>query len=157
MKQRFRWSLFLVAILLFLAAPIALAYTSASGQVNDGNGNPWTHGGTVECRSNVGNILLGSGTIQPDGSWSVTLASPSAATCVIDPAAGPNGDPASFNCSVPGGGGGGVQDYSCGAGSTNTGPNAVTLTSLSANGAGPGWLLVATAILSGVFAWWRRR
>lgn len=149
--------LVLVGALLLLGVPVALAYTSASGQVNDGNGDAWTHGGTVVCVQNSTQVQIGSGTVNADGSWSVTLGSPAAATCTIDPAAGPAGDPAPFTCAIPGGGGGGVQDYSCGAGSTGTGPNAVSLSGFAGGSPVWGWALAAAAVVGGVFTWLRRR
>jgi hypothetical protein len=157
MKNRVKWSMLLVVVALFVAAPVVLAYTSASGQVNDANGNPWTWGGTVVCRTNATNAQVGTGNINPDGSWSVTLGSPAALTCTIDPAAGPEGDPAPFTCAVPGGGGGGVLNYSCGATSTGTGPNAVSLSRFGGQGIAPVWVLVPAVLVAGALAWWRRQ
>lgn len=145
------------AILLLLVVPVALAYTSASGQVNDVNGNPWTHGGTIVCVQNSSQAVIGNGTINPDGSWSVTLGSPAAATCTIDPAPGPNGDPASFTCAIPGGGGGGVQDYACAPTNIPTGPNAVTLSSFAGQPFLWGWIVASTAVIGGAVVWLRRK
>ncbi len=140
-----------------MTAPVALAYTGVQGLVVDGYGNPWTYGGTVTCVQNTTGVTLGTGTIQPDGTWFVYIGSPNAVTCTIDPAPGPGGDPASFTCSVPGGGGGGVQVYDCGTGSTGTGPNAVTLTGFGATGLPAGiFALVLSAVVGGVVVWRRR-
>ena len=138
----------LTIVTLLVLVPVALAYTSASGRVVDANGNPWTYGGTVVCVQNTNQVVIGSGVVNPDGTWSVTLGSPSAATCTIDPAAGPGGDPASFTCAIPGGGGGGVQDYSCGDQSTGTSPTAVSLSSFSGSGMAWGWLIVPVAAVA---------
>lgn len=148
-----------IIVLWLISAPAVLAYTGVIGQVNDGYGNPWTHGGTVTCVQNATGVTLGTGTIQPDGSWYVYIGSPSAATCTIDPAAGPAGDPAPYTCAVPGGGGGGVQDYNCGPGSTGTGPNAVVLSGASAAAGLPAGLVLAGlgAVAAAAAAWRRGR
>ncbi len=149
--------LLLASVLLLVVVPVALAYTSASGVVKDANGNPWTHGGTVVCVQNSTQAQIGTGTVNPDGTWSVNLGSPAAATCTVDPAAGPAGNPASFTCAIPGGGGGGVRNYDCGAGSTGTGPNAVSLLSLGARSSDWGWAAATAVVIAGAFAWLRRR
>ena len=157
MKKRVPWLLVFVTALLVIAVPVALAYTSASGQVTDANGDPWTYGGTVVCRQNSNNVVIGQGTINPDGTWSVTLGSPAAATCTIDPAAGPAGDPDPLTCAIPGGGGGGVQDYPCGPQSTGTGPNAVTLSGFAGSPLAFGWVLIPAGLIAALALWRRLR
>jgi hypothetical protein len=158
MKRRLPLALLFVALLVIVAVPVALAYTSASGTVTDANGDPWPYGGTVECRTVATNALVGSGALQPDGSWSVTLGSPAAINCTIDPAPGPNGDPGPIVCAVPGGGGGGVQNYSCGPLSTGSGPLAVSLSGFAGGSALSGWMLAPlAAVTAGVLALLRRR
>lgn len=158
MNKRLRVTL-LVTILIFGAATTALAYTGVLGSVVDANGDPWTYGGEVVCVQSATNVELGRADIQPDGSWYVFIGSPSAATCTIDPAAGPSGDPAPYTCDVPSGGGGGVLDYDCGEGSTGTGPNAVVLSGLGAAAGMPAGALVLalSAVLGGAAVWLRRR
>lgn len=157
MRTRLKWSLLLVVILLVVAVPVALAYTSAKGQVNDALGNPWTHGGTVSCVQNSSGVNIGTGTIGATGAWTVNLGSPAAATCTIDPAAGPAGDPAPYTCAIPGGGGGGVLVYDCGAHSTGTGPNAVSLAGFSGRGLTYAWALIPAGLVVGALLWLRRR
>ncbi len=149
----------LVAAMLFMAVPVVLAYTAVEGQVNDAYGDPWTHGGTVDCVQDSTGISVGSGTINPDGSWSVPIGSPSKLTCTIDPAAGPSGDPEPYVCNVPPAGGGGVQVYSCEPGSTNTGPNAVSLSSFTGAGLplGAGAVAAVSALVGSALIWRRRR
>ena len=48
-----------LALMLLVAVPVALAYSSASGQVNDANGDPWTYGGTISCVQNTTGIVVG--------------------------------------------------------------------------------------------------
>lgn len=151
-------SLLLVAVIAVLTTAAAFAYTGVYGVVQDVYGNPWTHGGTVTCVQNVTGVTLGTGTIQPDGTWYVFIGSPNAVTCTIDPAPGPAGDPSPYTCNVPGGGGGGVKDYDCGPGSTGTGPNAVTLAGFGATSLPAGvFALVLSVVVGGAAAWWRRR
>lgn len=150
----------LVAAVLFMAVPIALAYTAVVGQVNDAYGDAWTHGGTVDCVQDSNGISVGSGTINPDGSWSIPVGSPSKLTCTIDPAAVPGGgDPDPYVCNVPPAGGGGVQVYSCEPGDTNTGPNAVSLSSFTGAGLplGAGALAAVSALVGSALVWRRRR
>jgi len=149
----------LVAAMLFMAVPVVLAYTAVEGQVNDVYGDPWTHGGTVDCVQDSTGISVGSGTINPDGSWLIPIASPSKLTCTIDPAAGPSGDPDPYVCYVTAGGGGGVQVFDCGAGSTNTGPNAVSLVSFAGAGLplGAGAVAAVSALVGSALVWRRRR
>lgn len=148
---------FSVLVIVALTAVVALAYTGVIGTVVDTYGDPWTYGGTVTCVQNSTGITLGTGTIQSDGTWYVFIGSPSAVTCTIDPAAGPAGDPAPFTCSVPGGGGGGVQDYDCGTASTGTGPNAVSLAGFGAAAMPAGTVALGLAALAGLAAAWKRR
>lgn len=149
----------LVAAMLFMAVPVVLAYTAVEGQVNDAYGDPWTHGGTVDCVQDSTGISVGSGTINPDGSWSVPIGSPSKLTCTIDPAAGPSGDPDPYVCYVPPAGGGGVQVYPCEPGNTNTGPNAVSLSSFTGAGLplGAGAVAAVSALVGSALIWRRRR
>jgi hypothetical protein len=158
MKRRVPTLLLFVTLLLILAVPVALAYTSATGAVTDANGNPWTHGGTVECRQIGTGVVVGTGTVAPDGTWMVYLGSPPAVDCTVDPAPGPAGDPDPIVCHVPGDNGGGVQNYECEPLDTNTGPNAVGLSSFSGAAAPFGWALAPFAVIAaGAFAWLRRR
>lgn len=149
----------LVAAMLFMAVPIALAYTAVVGQVNDAYGDPWTHGGTIDCVQDSTGISVGSGTINPDGSWSIPIASPSKLTCTIDPAAvSGGGDPDPYVCYVTADGGGGVRVFDCGAGDTNTGPNAVSLLSFTGAGLPLGaGAVAAVSALAGLSLVWRRR
>ena len=149
----------LVAAMLFMAVPVVLAYTAVEGQVNDAYGDPWTHGGTVDCVQDSTGISVGSGTINPDGSWLIPIASPSKLTCTIDPAAGPSGDPDPYVCYVPPAGGGGVQVYPCEPGNTNTGPNAVSLSSFTGAGLplGAGAVAAVSALVGSALIWRRRR
>lgn len=157
MRKLFGVSLSILVVVMVTTA-VALAYTGVQGQVVDGYGNPWTYGGTVTCVQNRTGVTLGTGTIQPDGTWFVYIGSPNAVTCTINPDPGPAGDPAPFTCNVPGGGGGGVQIYDCGTVSTGSGPNAVTLAGFGATGiSASAWVLALSAVLAGVVAWSRRR
>lgn len=147
----------LTVVALLVVVPVVLAYTSTSGRVVDAYGNPWTYGGTVVCVQNSTNAEIGSGSVSADGTWSVTLGSPAAATCTIDPAAGPYGDPPSYTCAIPGGGGGGVQDYPCGDHSTGTGPDAVSLSAFRGDASSWGWLVAPVAALGAALIWLRRK
>lgn len=120
----------LALVLLLLASPAAFAWDRANGCVVDGYGNAWTHGGTVECRQKTTNIVVGSGSIGADGCYSVFIGNGLEVTCTIDPAAGPLGDPAPYTCVVPTDTSYSPLPWDCGPGSTGTGPNAVTLSTL---------------------------
>jgi hypothetical protein len=156
MKKRVLWSLLLVVALLAIATPAALAYGSVTGQVNDGYGAAWTHGGTVSCTSTADGSSLGTGSIASNGSWSVTLSARNvAATCTIDPAAGTGGDPAAFTCPVEGTNSNNT--LSCPTTNIPNGPNAVTLASFSGSQIAPAWLLAPIGLAAAVFAWVRGR
>lgn len=157
MKRVGARAIVLTIVMLLVVVPVALAYTSVTGRVVDTYGDPWTYGGTVVCVQDATQVVIGTGTVNPDGTWLVYIGSPSKATCTVDPAAGPGGDPAPYTCAVPPAGGGGVQNYECGDHSTGTSPTAVSLSSFSGSGMAWGWLAVPVAVVAALLIVLRRK
>lgn len=119
-------------VLVVLLAPAAYAWDRVVGCVVDANGDPWTHGGTVVARQNVTGVVVGEGTIGPDGCYEVFIGNGYAVTATIDPAPGPEGDPGPQICLVPTDSNYEPEPWYCDPIDTGTGPNAITLSSLGA-------------------------
>jgi hypothetical protein len=163
-------SLILLAVLFLLLGVFvqaSLAYSTATGCVVDGYGNPWTHGGlvTVEYPAGTGNYLSYQTNLDPTTGCFDAQLWPSgdheAGTLHIDPAPGPAGDPDEFLCQVPADNTTG--NYDCGTMQTNTSPNAVVVNKMSvSSGPNPLWISIAIG-MAGLLAVlvvaviWRRR
>lgn len=154
----------IVALVLIVVTATVLAYSSATGCVVDNTGAPWTYGGdvTVEYPANSGNFISYTTTLDANGCFNAQLW-PSgvhvAGTLHIDPAAGPQGDPAEILCEIP------ADDtqtnFDCGTMSTNTGPNAVVWSGMQATTSSPLPFALAglgiAGLLIGATVWRRSR
>lgn len=158
-------ALILAITILLIAVPAALAYDSVVGCTTDGNGNPWTHGGTVTC-TRLG-ITVGSGTLGADGCYAVYIGNGPQTTCTFDFTAGPAGDPPNQTCTIPTNNSNPPVPYTNCNPSTGTGPNAVTMVkwpqAVPAPAAAPSnnpalaWLLLPVGLLAGGALFWRRQ
>lgn len=158
----------LVLVLAAAMAPAAFAYDRAEGCTVDAYGNPWTWGGTVTCYSAFSlqppftPIVVGSGSLDANGCFSVFIGNGPAVTCVVDFNPGPNGDPADAVCQVPRDSSYLPQPWDCGPIDTGTGPNAINLRSMEATSS-PSALPLAlglvgvSALAGGVFVWRRKQ
>ena len=157
------------ALLLLLGVFVqsSLAFSSATGCVVDGYGNPWTHGGlvTVEYPAGTGNFISYQTNLDPTTGCFNAQLWPSgvhvAGTLHIDPAPGPAGDPDEILCKIPADNTTG--NYDCGTMQTKTGPNAVVVNKMTvSNSSNPLWISIAIGIAGllavlAVAVVWRRR
>lgn len=153
-------ALLVVALSAVAIVPAVFAWTPAVGCAVDGYGNPWTHGGTVTCRQNATQIVVGSGSLDANGCFSVPIGNGPAITCTIDFNPGPDGDPADATCAIPTDPNYTPQPWDCGPISTGTGPNAITLQNLEASGTSPLFVAMAglglAAAAAGALFVWKR-
>jgi LPXTG-motif cell wall-anchored protein len=153
----------LVVALAAVMAPTALAWDRAEGCTTDGYGNPWTWGGTVTCRQTFQPfIVVGQGTLDANGCFSVFIGNGHEVDCTIDYNPGPDGDPADDVCTVPTDSSYQPLPWQCSPVDTGTGPNAISLRSLDAtsSSAFPMVLgLVGLGALAGggLFVWRRKQ
>lgn len=151
----------LAALLVLGMATAAFAWTPVVGCTFDGYGNPWTHGGSVMCYREFADqqILVGSGSLDANGCFSVSIGNGPEINCYIDytPPVGGD-DPPDGVCTVPTDPNYTPEPYDCGPISTGTGPNAVALAGFGAAGMPAGTLVLAlSAVLGGAAVWLRRR
>jgi hypothetical protein len=162
----------LVVALAAVMAPTAFAWDRAEGCTVDGTdqqpGNPWTWGGTVTCRQLFQPFfVVGSGTLDANGCFSVFIGNGPAVDCTIDYNPGPNGDPADDVCSVPTDRNYQPLPWLCGPNNsgiidTGTGPNAISLRTMEATSSSALPLVLGLVGLGavaggGLFVWRRKR
>lgn len=156
MKKLIRASILVLLVSLVLAVPV-LAYTEVTGQVLDGEtSSPWLYGGTVKIYKEDAprtDITVGTCSISTvDGTFTCTYTQQVALTEIrvyVDPAAGSGGDPGPISSFFLDDG---VNGTSTGIGYvyTNTGPNAVSLSSMNGFSALALALVLPLAVLGGV-------
>jgi hypothetical protein len=150
-------SLVLAVLLLSLAVVSpALAYSGVTGTCIDNvTLAGWQHGGNVEVVGLLSNEVYGTGLLAPDGTFSIPLTTPNPdpgdvfLVITINYNIGPNGQPPQgqvIRTNVAG-----TATLDLGAIWVGTGPNAITLTDVSASGPSP-WLPVGLAAAALVFA-----
>lgn len=147
-----KFTFILVAVMMLLTAVAvtpAQAFSGVRGRVVDGEGNPWTYGGTVTIYGDVGGSYqpVGTGTLNTtSGVFNIGYTSaPDLFTTVyilIEYNAGPGGEPGTtqiefteLSSNNP---------YNAGDIDTGTGPTAITLQGINAAATG------APAVLAGV-------
>lgn len=153
----------LVLVLATAMAPTALAYDSVQGCALDAYGNPWTWGGTVTCQQTFPPyVVVGSGTLDASGCFSVFIGNGPAVTCVVDFNPGPAGDPADAVCQVPADSSYPPQPWNCDPIDTGTGPNAINLRTMEATSSSSALplalgLVGVGALAGGLFVWRRKQ
>jgi hypothetical protein len=154
----------IAGLVLIVIAVSVFAYAEVEGCVVDGaTGQPWTHGGTVTSEQN--GQPGPETTLDGNGCFSMSIGfDRTEIVIVVDPDPGPDGDPSPIDpyCTVPADPGG-QGTYTCSDMATDTGPNAVTWTVVSAN-TSAGFPLEAAAfgflaliLAGGGIALWRQQ
>lgn len=151
-----------VGVLLLTFVPAAFAWTPVVGCTFAGTDitplGPWTYGGTVTARQTATNVVVGSGVLDANGCYSVTIGNGPQLTVTIDFTPGPGGDPADQTCIVPTDPNYTPAPYQCAPIYTGSGPNAVSLSAFGATGVPAGAAVAALGLtLGGFVAWLRRR
>jgi hypothetical protein len=131
-----------VGLLTLLCASTVLAYTPVVGctfaGTPDAPAGPWLFGGTVTARQNATDVVVGSGTLDANGCFSVPIGNGPSLTVTIDFTPGPGGDPADQYCTVPTDPDYTPEPYECSPIYTQTTPNAVSIATFTAAPLQPG-------------------
>lgn len=164
----------MVTVLLLFSASAALAYSPVTGCVTTGTaGDPgpaWPYGGTVTAWQTVSKVVVGTGTLDANGCFSVTIGNGPEVQVSIEFNSGPNGTPADIctpvgsktptncQCTVPTDNNYTMVPYACGPIYSGTGPNAVSMLGFGATpSATAPALLGLVTVLGAAVAFLRRR
>ncbi len=154
-------ALILTLLALFALAPAALAWTPVVGCTFAGTSSsplgPWTYGGTVTARQTSTQVIVGSGTLDANGCYSVTIGNGPQVTVTIDFTPGPSGDPANQTCVVPTDPNYTPAPYECSPIYTNTTSLAVSVSGFAGQSVASGWWLAPIAALAATALVWLRR
>ena len=152
----------IAGLVLIVMTASVFAWSTVTGCAVDKNGDPWTHGGTATYVDSGGGGTQ-SVDLDANGCFSIDIGftlTDSTVTIVFDP--GTEGTPLDATCAVPAGDFGGAT-YECGDMPTETGPNAVTWTVVSASTSSgfplemAAYGLLALIFVGGGVALWRQQ